>query len=171
MGDRILGSQGKFRPAPSEYGTYFDVMRRQWPGNALRFGSSWSAYAASLQGKDGDDDFPSGLDSAELAGSDQKYYAAIGPHACGRTFCLTARGYMGLVPPKSKVGDPICLLFGSQVPFVFLQVPPEHMPEIRVLDGQGPAVLGALAGECYVHGIMDGEALNQGLQHRDIFVG
>jgi len=58
-------------------------------------------------------------------------------------FCFTERRYVGLVPSDAAVGDQICLLHGGKVPFVMRQ--------------QGKAY--RLIGECYIHGIMHGEAL------------
>ncbi|TVY71201.1 Heterokaryon incompatibility protein 6 OR allele [Lachnellula suecica] len=52
---------------------------------------------------------------------------------------------LGLAPPKAEKGDIICILFGCSVP-VLLR---------RVENGQH-----ILVGECYVHGMMDGEAIS-----------
>jgi hypothetical protein len=42
----------------------------------------------------------------------------IGIHTNGRNLCVTAGGYLGHVPSGSQIGDKICILFGSAVPFV-----------------------------------------------------
>jgi hypothetical protein len=64
--------------------------------------------------------------------------------AAPRRFSLTAKDRLGLMPRTSKEGDLICILLGGAVPFV-----------IR------PAGKGTfkLLGDCYLHGVMDGEAL------------
>lgn len=64
----------------------------------------------------------------------------------GRNFCVTSKGYIGIVPPKTEVGDKVCILFGGKSPFLLRDA------------GGGKHVL---VGECYVHGIMNGEALPQ----------
>jgi hypothetical protein len=64
----------------------------------------------------------------------------------GRCLCVTAGGYMGRVPYGSAVGDVICILLGGNVPFVIREC------------GEGCF---RLIGECYIHGIMDGEAMKQ----------
>jgi hypothetical protein len=64
----------------------------------------------------------------------------------GRNFCVTSKGYIGLVPPKTEVGDKVCILFGGRTPFLLRDA------------GGGKHVL---VGECYIHGMMDGEALPQ----------
>jgi hypothetical protein len=51
----------------------------------------------------------------------------------------------GLCPPKSREGDFICILYGCSVPVVMRE------------SGSGPYM--TLIGEAYVHGKMDGEAL------------
>ena len=61
-----------------------------------------------------------------------------------RQLIYTDHGYMGLAPWDAEVGDWICLFFGSQVLYVLK----------GDLDRQCEFV-----GECYLHGMMDGEAL------------
>jgi hypothetical protein len=61
-------------------------------------------------------------------------------------FHTTSRGFAGLVPPGTQKGDIIAVFHGGGVPFV---VRPEA----------GEDALFRLIGECYVHGLMHGEAL------------
>ncbi|KAI1146498.1 heterokaryon incompatibility protein-domain-containing protein [Nemania diffusa] len=56
----------------------------------------------------------------------------------------TAQGYMGLGPQLIRFNDKVCLLHGAAVPFI-----------IRPTRKRGSY---EVVGECYVHGIMDGEA-------------
>lgn len=56
----------------------------------------------------------------------------------------TTRGYAVLAPGNVQEGDVICILFGGKVPSVLR--PTERY--YRFL------------GECHVHGIMDGEAVD-----------
>ncbi len=63
-------------------------------------------------------------------------------------FCATERGYAGLVPQDAKVGDAIVIFHGAVVPFL-----------IREDDLKGGVARNKLIGECYIHGIMHGEAL------------
>jgi hypothetical protein len=71
----------------------------------------------------------------------------VGQSGFSRAFCITASGYIGLVPEYTATGDIICLIYGSEVPFVLRSMSGEHEGDYQ------------LVGECYVHGIMDGEAL------------
>ncbi|TGJ84216.1 hypothetical protein E0Z10_g4584 [Xylaria hypoxylon] len=60
-------------------------------------------------------------------------------------FCFTKDRFVGLVPETAVAGDQICLFHGGNVPFV--------------LRKKGPAY--TLVGECYIQGIMNGEALQR----------
>lgn len=75
----------------------------------------------------------------------EPFIQACEPVVQGARFCVTRDGYMGLVPTRAAKGDAICVFMGGTVPFV-----------IRETDsGQY-----RLMGECYVHGLMDGKALD-----------
>ena len=65
-----------------------------------------------------------------------------------RRVCVTKSGYVGLVPPYSVVGDTVVVIPGAQTPFI-----------VRPPNGTVNVDKYQLVGECYVHGIMDGEAL------------
>jgi hypothetical protein len=69
---------------------------------------------------------------------------AIGEASFGRAFAVTEEKYVGLVPVKAKAGDYVCIILGCDVPFI-----------VREDDGKY-----VLVGECYIHGIMDGEAMD-----------
>jgi hypothetical protein len=69
--------------------------------------------------------------------------------AChGRRFFVTQTGQMGLGPAEVKRGDTVVVLLGGQVPFLLSEVE----GETRFM----------LVGECYVHGLMGGEAMGDG---------
>ena len=53
----------------------------------------------------------------------------------------------------TRVGDIVCVLYGSDVPFILRQV--GNKGEYKLI------------GECYVAGIMHGEALYMGLEERE----
>jgi hypothetical protein len=63
----------------------------------------------------------------------------------GRTMMRTEKGYIGLAPAWALADDRIVILKGGAVPFVLRAAP----------DG-----CWQLVGECYVHGIMNGEAFD-----------
>jgi hypothetical protein len=71
-----------------------------------------------------------------------------------RTFFVTKKGYFGIGPPDAKEDDRVCILSGCSVP---------------VLLRKNRGRIGGLAsetwffvGECFVLGIMDGEAVQMG---------
>jgi hypothetical protein len=64
-----------------------------------------------------------------------------------RRFFITESGYFGFALSSVGVGDEIFLFSGGRAPFIVRKV---DLTEYRVL------------GDCYVHGIMDGEQLENG---------
>jgi hypothetical protein len=74
------------------------------------------------------------------------FHAATSRVAAGRRFCFTASGRVGQVPVDSQIGDRICIFLGAKVPFVVRKVNPGDY---------------VLVGECYIHGLMSGEAFDQ----------
>jgi hypothetical protein len=86
---------------------------------------------------------------------------AGGHQAAKRCFCITARGYFGLVPGKVKEGDKVAIFNGGPVPFILREAE------------QGPFAETAyrLVGDGYFHGLMHGEALSLGTcEERDILL-
>lgn len=82
---------------------------------------------------------------AKLFADTQPFFSAFEPMAQDRRFCVTVDGYMGLVPKTAAKGDGICVFLGGAVPFVIRKADSGHY---------------CLVGECYVHGLMDGKALD-----------
>lgn len=64
-------------------------------------------------------------------------------YTCGRKFCITENGYMGLVPEVAEVGDQLLVVRGTR----YLLVMHGYEEGYRLL------------GDAYVHGLMDGKAL------------
>ncbi|KAK5126120.1 hypothetical protein LTR85_011475 [Meristemomyces frigidus] len=64
-----------------------------------------------------------------------------------RRLYRTAKGYFGAGPTHIQEGDVVCVLFGGETPFL--------LRRREGVDGY------LLVGETYVHGIMDGEALDE----------
>jgi hypothetical protein len=67
--------------------------------------------------------------------------------AFGRRLFRTSRGFMGLGPAAAQVGDKITVLLGGQVLYVLRGHDDNHFEFV---------------GECYVHGMMDGQACKDG---------
>jgi hypothetical protein len=64
-----------------------------------------------------------------------------------KVMLVTERGYLGLGQEGSKAGEVICIFEGGETPFMLRQSP-EHEGNSQFLS------------ECYVHGVMDGEIMN-----------
>jgi hypothetical protein len=62
----------------------------------------------------------------------------------GRVFARTTKGRYVLGPAALEAGDVVCVLFGSKVPFCLRPMGRRYL----------------LVGECYVHGLMNGEAMD-----------
>lgn len=58
---------------------------------------------------------------------------------------MTAKGYEGQVPSEALSGDRICIILGEKVPFI-----------LRPVGNSWE-----LIGDAYIHGIMQGEGLEQ----------
>lgn len=66
----------------------------------------------------------------------------------GRKMFRTKEGYIGTAPVTIQDGDLICVLKGGQTPYALRE------------EKEGYRFIGA----CYVHGVMDGEAMGMGLE-------
>lgn len=64
----------------------------------------------------------------------------------GRRLTYTKGGHVAMVPAATRIGDRVTILSHGSVPFVLRHVTGNHL---------------SLVGECYVHGIMDGEAITR----------
>ncbi|KAH8789969.1 hypothetical protein F5882DRAFT_267251, partial [Hyaloscypha sp. PMI_1271] len=72
----------------------------------------------------------------------------------GRRFFTTEKGYMGLGPPTLQPGDVICVIFGGITPFALRKQESDFSSSSQNIRYR-------LVGECYLHGIMHGEAINE----------
>lgn len=73
-----------------------------------------------------------------------RYANGLSRACSGRLFFVTSSGRFGLGPPLTKPGDIVAILYGGEVPFVLRSI------------GDG---IYKFVGQCYVEGIMFGEAL------------
>ena len=91
-----------------------------------------------------------------LAGEHQKsphFSRHLQGNSRGRKLFGTAKGYLGIGEILLQTGDLVCVLFGAGVPMILRPI------------GRSYRVVG----ECYLHGIMEGEALAEGLSRRQWF--
>ncbi len=64
------------------------------------------------------------------------------PHQC---FFVSSKGYMGLGPRGTQIGDEICGLLGCNQPLLLRKVGDHHL----------------VVGQCYVYGMMYGEMIDE----------
>jgi len=69
--------------------------------------------------------------------------------SANRRFCCTLNGRLGSMPKGAEVGDKICVLYGGSLPYV--------------IRGCGNGRY-RFIGDCYVHGVMYGEAMNMDIK-------
>lgn len=71
----------------------------------------------------------------------------------GRKLFGTKEGYIGVGDVTLQADDLVCVLFGGKVPFILRKMERHYR----------------FVGECYLHGIMFGKALGEGLKTRQWF--
>lgn len=79
----------------------------------------------------------------------ERIEASLEKWSSKRRICLTRKDKLAFVPQSAKETDIICVLYGSRVPYVLR----------RIEEGYYQVI-----GECYVYGIMDGEALDDNIE-------
>ncbi|KAJ5728978.1 uncharacterized protein N7483_003486 [Penicillium malachiteum] len=84
----------------------------------------------------------------------EPWFGEMGSMVLGRRSLCSQSGYIGLAPPRAKTGDHVVVLEGKRLPFI-----------LRKVDGGFWKVIG----ECYVQGIMYGEAFDS-QECRDIIL-
>ena len=100
-----------------------------------------AAYLTKALGQSGD--VSPALREVAAGGDHFKWSRAANGASSHRVFARTAKGYYVLGPRVLEVGDVVCVLLGGKMPFC--------------LRPWGTHYL--LVGECYVHGLMNGEAV------------
>jgi hypothetical protein len=77
----------------------------------------------------------------------------------GRKLFRTEKGYLGMTCPHVRAGDKVCVLWGGRLPFVLRE---KCNVVLTLGDSEDPQVVMShvlIGGECYVHGLADGEAV------------
>ncbi|KIW87020.1 uncharacterized protein Z519_12317 [Cladophialophora bantiana CBS 173.52] len=84
-----------------------------------------------------------------ITGNALRYEGAVAMISTGRRFFTTGEGFMGLCPSGAKENDLVCVFFGG--PLLYIIRPEEN--------------LFRFVGACYVHGRMDGSAVEEQIRH------
>jgi hypothetical protein len=97
------------------------------------------------------------------------FIAAHSDVGTGRRLAVTKNGNLSLVPEKSRIGDTVSVLAGMQACAVLC----EEKMAATSLDGSEGNVIDAgwrYVGEAYIHGYMDGEALQGDSEWETIYI-
>lgn len=81
------------------------------------------------------------------------------PTFTGRVFAITSTGYMGWFPESAKESDKIVLMPGGKVPYLLRKL--VNAEEGSSTNSSTDAERCEFIGDCYVHGIMFGEAWDE----------
>jgi hypothetical protein len=133
------GLTGDGFPAPKWYSEYFMKYMKFIPNAPDRFAGYLKEAQNSVQGIRGLNEVIPGFETHTIIESSIQRWSSK------RRFCVTKNGALACVPKTARRGDIICVLFGSEVPYVL-------RPTRRGFYW--------VVGECYVHGIMHGESLS-----------
>ncbi|OAQ59386.1 heterokaryon incompatibility protein [Pochonia chlamydosporia 170] len=151
----LLGDRTPAGPRPAEpiFFDYYKALER-FMEVLDQYGPDMSPLTSNLPEEDL---VRLGNEMTRYAEDTGRFANVSGPHTRERAFAITERGYIGMVPPYSKVGDEVFIISGAQVPFL--------------LRRQGSTEAGTgilnnekwqLVGESYVQGMMDGEMVSDG---------
>lgn len=91
-----------------------------------------------------------GVATSNYALDSGRFANVSGPHTRERMFAITERGYIGMVPPYSQVGDEVFIIPGAQVPFLMRRQQAPNGDKWQ------------LVGESFIYGMMEGEMMAEG---------
>jgi Heterokaryon incompatibility protein (HET) len=139
----LIGDQGAdgVRPASSEYGEYYRIWHRIL--------ADIENFIACCKRNVLPPGFNTDQEVMEMIVRYTRFNSGFGQFNLGKRFCVTGNKYIGIVPPGTQPGDVICILFGADAPFVIREIPRAGSMWKSY----------SLVGDCYIHGIMDGEQL------------
>ncbi|KAF5011450.1 hypothetical protein FDECE_2439 [Fusarium decemcellulare] len=121
-------------------------------GENISYQDAYACFRDALLGHTVDH-WPKAVQEAQT-----RYLQAFDTIAHGRCLVITSRGYMGLGPLSSSVGDKVVVFCGGKTPYV---VHP-------LAKGSGERF--RFEGEAYVYGLMDGEAFQHDPPLRDFTI-
>ncbi|TVY83624.1 Heterokaryon incompatibility protein 6 OR allele [Lachnellula suecica] len=143
------------RPAPQLYQEHANTLEviQQILKRRLTKNEFVGEVAKSLGQSYPDAMFGESIEEQILDSFSLPYATALSQCSLYRRFCVTNNGYMGLIPPGSQNGDLVCIIQGAQTPYVLR----------ASMSGSSTAY--RIVGECYVHGMMDGEMSEEEMNH------
>ncbi|KAH6720640.1 heterokaryon incompatibility protein-domain-containing protein [Leptodontidium sp. MPI-SDFR-AT-0119] len=99
--------------------------------------------------------------STEIRKISPSMLASIQTATFKRRLFITNTGFLGIGPAGLQTGDNLYLLLGGTAPFILREASIRKVPLIanRPVLGSVERVCSEIIGDCYVHGLMDGEGL------------
>jgi hypothetical protein len=145
------------------YGAMEAYQRHLAMSKALRWSVFWlAAYGIGRQainlienvvGSDFSSDRPSLISHlAPLPKKAESFEQAFGRYSGGRRFCVTEQGYMGWVSLAAREGDEVATFYGTRI--------------LHTLRRENKGF--RLTGDCYLQGLMEGEAASLDCPEADI---
>jgi hypothetical protein len=109
-----------------------------------RYYEAWLAkYPRTLEEYSAKGSAPESIDTSR----DARQFNIGMVHIAGRAFCEISGGLFGIVPNNTLLGDVIAVFLGGRTPFVLRRV--ANTEEYQLVR------------PCYVHGVMDGELIDE----------
>jgi hypothetical protein len=115
------------------------------------FAAYWTVFSKVLLEEDPSEYLKRELNIQDGSSANlERFWADLRLVCEGRSFIVTESGRFGLAPWISKPGDWCVVLFGGRSPFVLR----------REMEKSKSNEVFRLAGECFLHGLMRGEAID-----------
>ena len=118
------------------------ILTRSVAADSNKFWKWWHTLKEQANAPAGETNPVFNMDGASSHGIVHDHVMTV---TCGRRLIMGQGRHIGLGPAETQHGDIVCVLFGGKLPFVLR--PTETPREYEYV------------GNCYVHGIMGGEAL------------
>ncbi|KAF2110904.1 heterokaryon incompatibility protein-domain-containing protein [Lophiotrema nucula] len=116
--------------------------RRQVPTRDWPLYHKWKTWKFS-------EDEPSLDSNVQATSFDIAYHIT----ALDRRFVVSRKGHLGFAPVATAAGDVIAILSGVNVPFI--------LRAVSELPDSGSNICYEVIGDCYIHGVMDGEVFTR----------
>ena len=103
-------------------------------------------------------------DSEELRSKFAEWLRKWNPFHFGKKIFRTERGYLGISCKHVQRGDKVAILWGGRLPYILREHGDILLPGVRgrpsLTDDTVVPTYKLIGGECYVHGLADGEGLD-----------
>lgn len=161
----LIGDRGaKTRPAPPSYGKHFKMARtklRRLQAVVDEYGTNdLLKLMQAIRDHGPFGEVPTAEELGDMTRDMIRGDALYESPAFPRKMAISKEmGYVGMVPKGTRTGDLLVIFWGAEVPFV-----------LRERLGVDGVVEYQIVGDCYVHGVMDGEGVNGKHEEQDFVI-